>query len=391
MKYRYLLLLAVLLVAFPTFAQEANLLDACVADYDSEVDYFPTKINVEAAEGFNVEYFNNYKLVTINQPWQDAERPIQYALVQCGTPAPEGLSVSQVIEVPVQRAVTMSTTILPHIVSQNVVDQVIGVDTILYTNTPEIIEKHAAGDLAEVSPNFGEINVELLLDLEPGLIMAQRFSSADTIFPTIEEAGLPVVVNADFLDTSPLGQAEWGKYISLFFNTEAEAEAVFDGVQARYAELTALVAEVNEKPTVFANVPYDGSWFMPGGESYLAQLLEDAGANYLWADDEATGSIFLDFESVLDAAVNADYWVNAGFFWFSKADALAEDERFAGFEAFEAGNVYSNNARVNENGGTDYFESGVANPDVILADLIKIFHPDVLPDYELYYYRQLGN
>jgi iron complex transport system substrate-binding protein len=201
---------------------------------------------------------------------------------------------------------------------------------------------------------------------------------------------LPVILNADFLDTTPLGQAEWGKYISLFFNTEAEAEAAFAGVETRYQELAALAATAEEKPTVFANTPYDGSWFRPGGQSYLAQCFADAGADYLWADDETTGSIFLDFESVFEQAAAAEFWVNAGFFWQTKADALAEDERFAQFAAFENGQVFTHNKVVTPSGGSAYFETGVTNPDLILADLVKIFHPDLLPDHELYFYRQLS-
>jgi iron complex transport system substrate-binding protein len=393
MKYRLfslLLIFSVMIGALPVAAQEAAVADACVTDYDAAVDYFPDKVTVEYAQGFTVEYFNNYKVVTLAQPWQGAEEAIHYVLVQCGTPAPEDVEATAVIEVPVQKVVTMSTTFLPPIVDQGVLDKLVAVDTILYTNLPEIIAKHEAGELPEVSPNFGEINTELLLDLEPDLIMSQRFDGTDQLYPTLQEAGLPVVLNADFLDTTPLGQAEWGKYISLFFNTEAQAEEAFAGVESRYQELKELAATAEEKPTVFANTPYDGSWFMPGGQSYLAQFFADAGAAYLWADDETTGSIFLDFESVFEQAADAEFWVNAGFFWYTKADALAEDERFGQFAAFENGQVYTNNGVVNANGGSGYFETGVTNPDLILADLVKIFHPDLLPDHELYFYRQLG-
>src|SRR5262249_21380263 len=144
-----------------------------------------------------------------------------------------------------------------------------------------------------------------------------------------------------------------------------------------------------KRPTVFANTPYQGTWFMPGGKSYLAQFFADAGADYLWKDDPSTGSVSLSFESVFDKAADADFWVNAGFFWTQKADALADDSRCEHVAAFNSGQVYTNNGHVNANGGSDCFESGVADPDRILADLVKIFHPDLLPDHELYYYRQL--
>ena len=397
MKYRLLFALLITLfatsLALPiTAAQEAAVAvaDTCVTDYDATVDYFPDKVTLDYATGFTVEYHNNYKVVTIAQPWQGAEGAVDYVLVECGTPAPKDVKAEAVIEVPVKSIVTMSTTFLPHIVGQGLLDRLVGVDSINYTNTPEVIAKYDAGKLAAVSPNFGEINTELLIDLQPGLIMSQRFDDTDKVYPALQAAGLPVVLNADFLDTTPLGQAEWGKYISLFFNTEAVAQKAFDGVATRYNDLAKLAASAEAQPTVFANTPYQGSWFMPGGKSYLAQFFADAGAAYIWADDTSTGSIALDFETVFDKASDADFWVNAGFFWTTKADALAEDDRFKDFAAFKSGQVYTNNGHVNANGGSDYFEKGVTNPDLILADLVKIFHPDLLPDHELYFYRQLG-
>lgn len=392
MKFRFafvLMTLAVLLTPVLLAAQTTNLTDACVEAYDPTADYFPEKVTVAAATGFTVEYFNNYKLVTVVTPWQGADEPVQYVLVQCGTPAPEDID-APVIEVPVQRFVAMSTTFLPHIVTQGLLDKLIAVDTVMFTSTPEVLAKVEAGDLPEVGGGGSGIapNVEQVIDLEPDLVMTQKFSADDATFGVMEQAALPVVLNADFLDTSPLGQAEWGKFISLFFNTEASAEATFDGVYSRYEALKALAADVETKPTVFAATPFGDTWYMPGGQSYLGQLLNDAGAAYLWADDESTGSLFLDFETVFDRAADADFWVNT--YQTTLADLLAADERFADFAAVEAGQVYTNNARQNANGGSEYYESGAANPDVILADLIKLFHPDLLPDHELYYYKALG-
>lgn len=393
MKSRLLLSIFTLLIvgfAVPAAAQDTNLLDACVESYDDSFDYFPEKVTVDTAVGFTVEYFNNYKVVTVTTPWSDATEPLQYILVQCGTPAPEEFADANVIEVPVQSIVTMSTSILPHLDAQGVLDKLVAVDTALYTSNPAVIDGVASGDIIEVGGSGAgtETNVEQLIELQPDLIMTQRYSSSDTSYPALEETGLPVVINADFLDTSPLGVAEWGKFISLFFNTEGEAQAQFEVVHGNYEELKALVADVEARPTVFSGTPYEGSWFMPGGQSYLAQLLADAGAAYLWADDTTIGSIPLDFETVFDTAIDADYWVNV-LYLSTLADVQAMDERFTQFKAFQDGNIFSNGARQNGTGGLDYYETGYANPDVILADLVKIFHPDLLPDHELYFYEQL--
>ncbi len=392
------LLSGLLLVIFALFssavlAQDAvNVVDSCVDDFDPEIDYFPDKIEVEYAEGFSVEYHNNYKLVSV-QPWPNATEDEwqQYVLVQCGTPAPEDLADLPVIEVPVNRFVATATTMLPHLQAQGVLDRLVGIDTVLYTNTQAVIERFEAGELVEVAPGgMGEINVEIVLDLEPDVVMAQQFWSGGTTYSALEEAGVPFVVNSDYADTSPLGQAEWGKYISLFFNTEARANEAFAGVAERYNELVELASAVEERPTVIAGSPYEGTWYVAAGDSYLAQLLADAGANYIFADVEGT-SVPMDFEAVLEQGIDADYWVNINQFWATTEDMLAADERFAEFTAFQKGNLWNNNRIMNANGGNAYFEDGVANPDQLLADLIAIFHTDLLPDHEFVYYQQLAS
>lgn len=386
-----LLLVMFALLGSGVLAQDAvNFVDSCVSDFDPNVDYFPDKAEVEYAAGFSVEYHNNYKLVSV-QPWPNAaeEEWQQYVLVQCGTPAPEDLADLPVIEVPVNRFVATATTMLPHLEAQGVLDRLVGIDTVLYTNTQAVIERFENGELVEVAPGgMGEINVEILIDLEPDVVMAQQFWSGGTTYSALEEAGVPFVVNSDYADTSPLGQAEWGKYISLFFNTEALANEVFDGVAQRYNELVELVSTVEERPTAIAGSPYEGTWYVAAGDSYLAQLLADAGADYIFADVEGT-SVPMDFEAVLEQGIDSDYWVNINQFWATTDDMLAADERFAEFAAFQNGNLWNNNLIMNANGGNAYFEAGVANPDQLLADLVAIFHPDLLPDHEFIYYQQL--
>lgn len=389
-RLNVVLLFAIMLMALPLHAAQspANQ-NACVSAYDATVDYFPDKVTVEAAAGFTVEYFNHYKRVTVTLPWQGAEAPLEYLLIQCGTPAPDDAGEAAIIEVPVQTVVSMSTSFLPHLTAQGVLDRVVAVDTALYSSNEALIERVAAGEVAEVGGGGGgtEVNIETLIDLQPGLILTQRFDDSDTSYPAIQQAGLPVAIAADFLDTSPLGLAEWGKFISLFFNTEASAEASYDEVQNNYESLATLAKSAADAPTVFAGTPFDGTWYMPGGASYLATLIRDAGGDYLWANDESTGSLFLDFETVLDTAVDADYWLNI--YQSTTDDVLALDERLSGFAAFQNGQLYTNNARSNANGGSDYYETGYARPDWLLADLVSIFHPDLLPDHELYFYKPL--
>lgn len=390
----FLMLILMLGVMLPIHAQEApdeaNLTDGCVEEYDASVDYFPAKVSVDYAESFSIEYFNNYKVVSM-LPWPSAEVSLQYVLVQCGTPAPEGYEDTPTFEVPVQRFVAMSTSMLPHLDEQGVLDRLIAVDTTLFTSNEAVLEGVANGDIAEIGGGGtgGDINFEVLLSVEPDLVMAQEFYAGETTLAQLQDAGVPSVLNADYADTSPLGQAEWGKYIALFFNTEAEANALFDGIVKHYQDLKTLASSVENQPTVITASPFSGTWYMPGADSTIAQLLADAGANFLWADEPGT-SVPLDIEVVVENGADAEYWVNANQYWQTIEDMLADESRFGAFQAVENENVWNNNLRMNANGGSDYFESGAAHPDVILADLIAIFHPELLPDHEFVYYQRLA-
>ncbi|MCS6880254.1 MAG: ABC transporter substrate-binding protein [Oscillochloridaceae bacterium] len=369
-------------------APVTNLTEGCVTDYDPDLDYFPEKVTLEDASGWTIEYFNNYKLITVLNPWRDADVQFRYVLVQCGTPAPPDVGDAQVIEVPVKSIITMSTTQLPHLKELDLLDRLVGVDTFKYINTPEVVELIEAGKLKEIGSG-AELNVEQAIDLEPDLVMTYGVGNPEfDSHPKLLEAGLKVAMNSEYMEPTPLGRAEWIKFTAAFFNREALATEVYAGIAGRYAEMAAKAQAVTDKPTVFSGAPFRGTWYMPGGNSYAAKLLADAGAAYLWADDTSTGSMQLSFEEVLDRAKDADIWVNPGS-WKTLAEGLAQDERFAQFAAFQNGRVYNNNRRLNANGGNDYWETGVTNPDLVLADLIAIFHPELLPDHEFVFYQRL--
>ncbi|MCP5096745.1 MAG: ABC transporter substrate-binding protein [Chloroflexi bacterium] len=364
----------------------ANLTDGCVESYDENVDYFPEKVDANFTEGFSVEYHNNYKILTVDTPFPGAEEAVTYVLVQCGTPVPEGMDDAVIIETPINSFVGMSTSYLPFLDELGLVDTIVGLDSLDFVTTESVRAKIDAGELVEIGAG-AEVNVEAVLDLEPALVMTYGSGFPDyDAHPVLQEAGITVVLNAEYLDLSPLGRTEWVKFLAAFYNAEGAANVWFDEIVIEYEALQALVADVEEKPTVFANTPFEGTWYMPGGNSFVAEQLVDAGATYLWADDESTSTQFLDFETVFDVASEAEYWINIGFFG-SLADLEAADARYADFVAFQNGGVFNNDARTNEFGGNDYWEGGIANPHLILSDLIKIFHPELMTDVEFVYYR----
>ncbi len=362
----------------------------CVEDFDPAVDYFPVKVSPRHARQFQVEYHRHYKLVTITEPWQDAEYGLRYLLVQCGTPRPEGYDDATTIEIPARTVITTSTTELPHIVRLGLVDRLLGHDEFDYVSSPEVRRRIDAGGMIEIG-EAPAINVELVLEAAPDLLLADSFGDPQVdLLGKLRDLGVPVALVPSFLETTALGRAEWLAYTALFFNRERRALAAFAEVEEGYLAIAEAVrAKVGEiRPTVFTGAPIGEIWHVPGGRSFFALLLADAGARYLWADDDSTGSLPLHLESVYERAVDADVWLHPS--TMRSLDELrAFDERFAEVAAFQQGRVYNNDARRNSQGGNDYWETGTARPDLVLADLVEIFHPGLLGDHSLVFHRRL--
>lgn len=363
----------------------------CVENFEPGRDYFPAKIRLRHAEQATVEYGPHYKRLVLHQPWVGAESPAQYLLVLCGTPPPAGFEDHVLIEIPVRTVVTTSTTELPHLVELGVVGRLVGHDEFDWVVSPEVRRRIGSGAVVEVgsAPN---LDIERLVALAPGLVLADSLGDPQQgLLPRLRQIGLPVVLAPSFLETSPLGRAEWLKITALFFDREERAESFFRQVEGRYQELVRTVDYALDqglpRPTVLMSGPTEDVWWVPGGHSFMARLLADAGARYPWADEPTSGSLPLAFESVLERAADAELWLHPGRFG-SLADLLAVDSRLAHFRALREGRVYGNDAQTNDQGGNDYWESGSLRPDLVLADLVEIAHPELL-ELDLTYHRLL--
>ncbi|HLV34602.1 MAG TPA: ABC transporter substrate-binding protein [Spirillospora sp.] len=394
-KYLVPLIITILLFGFsaPALAQDANLTAGCVETYDPSVDYFPAKVEVTHAEGFEVEYFNHYKVVRTLTPFPGAVEPFVYVLVQCGTPAPEGYDDAQLIEVPVDRFIALSTTQLPHLRDLGHLGNLVAVDSFLYPSTPEVIEMIENGELVEVG-STATINVEVVLDLEPDVVMANGFNPETDAHPVLMDSGVFTALNSEWMEATLLGRAEWVKFTALFFNEEARANELFDHIVTEYERVSDLAASVpdDERVTVLWNSfsIYSDAWIIPGQQTWVGELLADAGVNWVLMDAVPEGSQPFSFEAVLDAGLDAPIWIPNAYLVNTADDLLGQDARYADFAAFQSGRVYNDTARVNANGGNDFWETGVTNPHLILSDLVYIFYPHLLPDHELIFYQRLG-
>jgi len=391
MRIKLFILISLLLLIVPVYGQDTD----CVADYAEDVDYFPDKVEIADAKNFTVEYFNSYKVVAVSDAFDGAPE-FNYVLVQCGTPAPsadEFPDGTQFIEVPTGDVITLSTTQLPTLSQLDLLDNLVGVDSLLFISSDDVVAMGEAGELTEVG--FGaEINVETVLELEPDMVLTYGFNPATDAHPVLIDAGIFTALDASWRELSPLGRAEWLKFTALFYNAEANATELYDSIVSDYTTAQELAQSIatEDRPDVLINsfLSFQDAWSIPGTDTYVGQLIADAGGNLLLSEEGSSESNGLSFEVVYEGGLEADIWLADTFGVSTQADLLALDERFGDFEAFQAGNVWNNNRDENANGGNNYYELGVTNPHLVLQDLVAIFHPDLLPDHEFNFYKQLA-
>jgi iron complex transport system substrate-binding protein len=202
---------------------------------------------------------------------------------------------------------------------------------------------------------------------------------------TIEKTGIPVLINADWRETHPLGKAEWIKFFGALYNKSKEADAIFKTIESGYLETKKLAQNVTQKPTVLSGAMYKDVWYLPHGESWPAQLIKDAGGHYLWADTKGTGSIALNIESVLEKGQDAQFWIAPG--QFGSYNKLKEaNPVYASFDAFKNKKVYTFTSKKGATGGLLYYELAPNRPDLVLKDIVYYLHPELVPEYTPYFY-----
>jgi ABC transporter, substrate-binding protein len=364
--------------------------DGCVTQYDANADYFPDKTSFSQATGVTVEYHGSYKTVTVKEPVKGAS-PETYVLVQCGAnpELPSDLASAQRITIPVHRAATSSTTQLPAFELLKATDSLAAVESPAFVWSDPITKLIADGKIVGFGNESGGINVEALAAATPDLFFSSGMP--DPAYDKIRELKIPVVGNAEWLENTPLGRAEWLKFTALFTNTESTANQVFQQIETDYSAVKDKVQQTTERPTAIVGAPFNGEWSRPGGRSYVAAFLADAGMTYVFADDESNGSNPTPIETMLEAGARADIWVNADMMkkWATVSAIGADDPRLATVKAAQDGRVYNPTKRINAAGGNDYWQQGVVRPDLVLRDLAKAAHPDLFADQDYVFYEQL--
>jgi iron complex transport system substrate-binding protein len=343
---------------------------------------------IRYAHGFTITYYDRYKEVKILNRTAGRMDTLDYLLVPGGAPLPPAHPHAQVIRIPVKSFIVMSSMHIAETDFAGVSDRITGLGNGQYVYSKAVREDLRKGQIRSVGMD-GNLNNELVIGMHPGVLMTM--SNPDAAFgeyKTLMDAGIPVLPNAEWLETTPLGRAEWVKLVGALVDREEVVNKKFDSVEQAYRLLAAKGGGAIAKPSVIIGMPFKGTWYVPAGESFVAQFLSDAGAAYHWSDSKGTGSLALNFETVAPEALTAAFWLNLDYV-DSKKDILAKDPRYASFHAFKTGAIFNYDNRVNDLGSNDFWESGAVNPQLILADLIRILHPGLLPADTLVYYKQV--
>ena len=340
-------------------------------------------VELRYAKGFDITRRADYTTLTVHNPWKKGEILDRYYLVKhdsVNTP-----DNSRKITVPISKLMANSATYFGFLEMLGEIDKVTGVCNAQYIYNPTIIRGVEEGTIKELGESYN-LDIENLMMLHPQVVMTTAYNAADENTRRLEQSGLKVVYNVEWTEPSMLGRAEWIKFMAEFFDKGALADSLFTEVDRNYHSLKQMVAETDQHPTIFSGQDFRGTWSMAGGKSYTAQLFRDAQASYHFNNDSTT-SISGTIEEAMMLFSKAELWIGVNAASLKELKQL--NSKYNIFEAFKQGKVWNNNRRNTPQGGNDYWESGVARPDLLLKDMIKICHPEILPDYEPFYYEQL--
>jgi iron complex transport system substrate-binding protein len=234
------------------------------------------------------------------------------------------------------------------------------------------------------------LNTEILLDLNPDVVIGFSMTKTSKSLNLIEKSGIPVVLNGDWLEDTPLGRAEWIKFFGVLYDKEKEADSIFNIIESNYNTAKKLANKADTKPTILSGaIMSKDIWNLPAGESFVAQFLTDANTSYLWKDSKGKGSLSISFESIIDRGKSADIWIAPGYF-SSKKQMLEKNTNYKEFKAFKNNQLFTFANNVGETGGVLYFELGPTRPDLVLKDIIKITHPELLKDYTPTFFEKMN-
>lgn len=335
-------------------------------------------------ENLSLIDYDGYTVARLRNPWDTAKTLHTYILVDKERPLPQALPQGTLVRTPLGKAVVYSSVHCSLLRDLGALSSIGGVCDLKYIHMPEIEEGYRNGSIADAGDSMNP-NVERIIDLHPDAILLSPFENSGG-YGRVEKLGVPIIECADYMETSPLGRAEWMRFYGRLFGKGAEADSLFASVEKSYQELRESVLPLSSAPTVMCDLKTSSTWYTPGGRSTVARLYADAGARYIFREDTHSGSLPYPFEVIFERGQQAEFWLIRYNRPTGKTYGELESEfaPYAGFRAFKERNIYGcNTHRV------PFYEETPFHPDWLLKDLIKIFHPSLLEGYEPRYYSRL--
>ena len=344
------------------------------------------KSKIRHAKGFDIITKEGLKKLIIKVGYQNSNTALEYNIHS--KMAKKIVSKNKIIKVPVKEIVVTSTTHIPMLELLNEETSIIGFPHATYISSEKTRALINEGKITEIGKE-SSLNTEILLDLQPELVVGYSITSANKSLETIKKAGIPVIYNGDWLEETPLGRAEWLKFFGILYDKEKQADSIFNSIENDYLKAKSIALKATKKPTILSGaIMSKDIWNLPAGESFVAQFLKDANLNYLWRSSKGKGSLSLSFESVFEKGKDADFWIAPGYF-SSKQQLLQSNKIYAEFEAFKNDKIYTPTLKKGKTGGVLYYELAPTRPDLVLKDIIKITNPNLLPNYELTFFEKM--
>ncbi len=342
------------------------------------------KSKIKYAQGFDIVYENGEKKLIIKTAFKNDKTVKKYVISKNNGQS----NTEKIIKTPVKKIIATSTTHIPMIELLKEETAIIGFPNSEYISSERTRKLIKEGKIKEIGKE-NSLNTEIILDLQPELVVGYSVSNADKSLTTLQKANINVIYNGDWLEKTPLGRAEWIKFFGVLFDKEKEADSIFKVIEKNYLDAKQIATSAKLKPTVLSGaIMSKDIWNLPAGESFVAQFLKDANLNYLWKDSKGKGSLSLSFEIVFDIGKSADYWIAPGYF-SSKEQLLKSNILYKKFNAFKQNKIFTPTIKKGKTGGIIYYELAGTRPDLVLKDLIKICNPDLLPDYKLAFFEKM--
>lgn len=329
---------------------------------------------------------DGYTVVTLTNPWDTTRTLHRYVLVDDSIEDVDSLPEGTVVRTPLSAAVVFGSTQCGLLTRLGALSQVKGVCDLQYIRTPEVREAAERQQIRNLGDDMNP-DVEQMITLHPDGLLVSPFENSGG-YGRVERLGIPIVECADYMEATPLGRAEWIRFYGMLFGKESLADSLFAEEEQHYMALKTLTAKITEKPTLLCESQMSSTWYVSGGKSYMGQMYADAGADYLFADYEQSGSVALSFETVYERAHDADVWVMR----YNSPDALtyarlgSDVPSYKQFKAFAKRKVWACNTYY-----STLFDDFPYQPHLLLQDYIRILHPELLPDTDLLFFHELAD